>query len=476
MNDSQRILKNVFAGGAGNLAGGALQFAAMVFLARTLRLEEFGTYSLLATMAFLLNRFADLGTSAILVRDLAVEPAKTVERLSSALSLAWLLIFIISGAVAIGVHFLRGASQVQGPTILMAISGLLQFPCACYGAVMRAREDNELEVAGFVLHKMALLLLLFVALTLRSALMGVALAHVISTLLQWLFSRWIVRLRYAKPCWRINLSEWKYLLKESAPFGLAAAARLIGEQGDVTILAWLAGMSAVGLYSAVYRLTIGIRFVPQAMVIGLFPAYARTASRFDPATTERPEFQRIYEFGVRAFTLLGVPFAVIVFFASKPLIAILLGAKYLSATPALRILAIAAGVFFVACPFPYLLAALNEQRFLLISSICATILRIALVVTLSWRFGILGTSWAVLISEATLLIMWIVYLAGKQFTLGSWTIIAKVSVAGVTMASWLCIFRGDTLAPLVTAILLSTSLYVLAILKLGIFSEQKCRL
>jgi len=476
MNESQRILKNVFAGGVGNMIGGALQFAAMVLLARKLGVSNFGTYSLLATMAFLLNRFADLGTSSILVRDLAVDPAGTAERLSSALSLAWLLVVMFSLAFTGCVHFVSKREELQVATVLMAISGLLQFPCACYGAVMRAREDNELEVLAFVLHKVALLLLLWLAVECGLGLEGVAIVYLLCAMFQCMFARWIVRRRYARPRWRFDLSEWKYLLKESAPFGLAAGVRLIGEQADVTILAWIAGMSAVGLYSAVYRITIGIRFVPQAMVIGLFPAYSRSGSRFVCSNSERSEFQRMYEFGVRAFTLIGVPFAVIIFFVAKSVIAILLGPRYLGAAPALQILAIAAGVTFAASPFPYLLTALNEQRFLLISSIGATILRIASAVALSWMFGIVGTSWAVLISEGTLLCIWVFYLASKQFTLDSRTMISKAALAGLAMTPLICLNRGNAVAPLLAVVVLSTGLYILMVFKLKMFSAEELQL
>jgi O-antigen/teichoic acid export membrane protein len=476
MTESQRILKNVLAGGAGTALGGLLQFVAVLLLARKLRVAEFGTYSFLATMAFLMNRLADLGTSAIIVRDLAIEPAKTRKLLSSALSLAWLLVFAIATAVAACIHFIPALFRLQLITNLMLASGLLQLPIACYGAVMRAYEDNELEALGFLLHKAALLFLLSAVLGLRRlGLQTVAIIYVACSILQFCFCRSVVRRRYTHPHWRIDLSEWKYLLTESAPFGLAAAARLVGEQGDVTILAWIAGMSAVGLYSAVYRITIGFRFVLQAMVIGLFPAYSRAASRLGGSGSERDEFQRIYEFGIRAFTLVSVPFATTLLLASRPLMSILLGPGYQSAVPALRILGIAAGIFFVASPFPYLLTALNAQRFLLVSSSCGTILRIVLVLVLSWRFGIVGTSWAVLISEATILCSWIVYLADMEFTLKVGIMLSTLGIAGIASMPLVYFARGNGSAHLLAGLALSAVLYGIMVFKLRIFSQDELR-
>lgn len=477
MKESQRIFKNVIAGGLGTTIGGGLQFAAVLLLARGLGVAEFGMYCLLATSAFMLNRFADLGTSAILVRDLAVNPGNMRNLLSSALSLAWFIVLCGSATIAIGAHFVSATSRIEGPLVIMGVAGLLQFPCACYGAAMRAREENELEIVGFFLHKLLLLLLVWTALALGSGLRGVAIAYLFAACSQWYVCRSIVLRRYVRPLWRFNLSEWRYLLKESVPFGISAAVRLMGEQADVVILAWMAGISAVGLYSGVFRITMGFRFVSQAMIIGLFPMYSRAASRFDNTSVDpTSEFQRIYEFGVRVFTLMGVPFAATLLVASRPLVTLLLGPGYLPALPVLRVLALAAGIFFIGSPFPYLLTALNDQRFLLTSSIWAVVVRLVLLITLVGPFGIIGAAWAVLASETVLLCIWLFHFAGKSFVLAPGPMLSKIALASLAMGPVLYFGSLQKLAPLLAGLALSGALYVLTLLKLRIFSEQEIRL
>ena len=476
MKRSQRIFKNVAAGAFGTVIGGALQFAAILMVARKLGPATFGLYSFLATLAFVLNRLADLGTSAILVRDLAVRPEKTRDLLSSALSLAWCVIAVASLLIALCVHVIPSAAHVQTVTILMAMSGLLQFPCACYAAVMRAREDNELESLAFFLHKVFLFVFLWIALTWNYGLEAVAGVHLLCAVLQWAICRWIVVRRYVEPYWRINVSDWAYILRESTPFGVASAARLLGEQADVTVLAWMAGLSAVGLYSGVYRITMGLRFVSQAMIIGVFPVYSRAAARFiDAPLAGDSEFRRVYALGIRVFTLLGLPLATAFLMTGKPLVGILLGPDYLPAVGALRILAIAAGIFFIATPFPYVLTALNENRTLLVGSVAATTLRTALLVGLSALYGITGASWAVLISESALLAVWTALLAKKRLTLAFDTI-WKGLVACAVMGLVLYVGRPQTAAALASTLVLSTAAYGAVLLMLKTFSPAELRL
>ena len=59
----------MLAGGICTAFGGVLQIAAVLLIARNLSVREFGLYSFMATLAFVLYRVSDMGVSAILMRD-----------------------------------------------------------------------------------------------------------------------------------------------------------------------------------------------------------------------------------------------------------------------------------------------------------------------------------------------------------------------------------------------------------------------
>ncbi len=91
MKQSQLITKNILAGGVGTAIGGLVQLAAVLLVARHLSVAEFGIYSFMAAVSFVAQRLADSGISNILMRDLAVEPARMRELLGGALALAWVI-------------------------------------------------------------------------------------------------------------------------------------------------------------------------------------------------------------------------------------------------------------------------------------------------------------------------------------------------------------------------------------------------
>ncbi|MGA7130175.1 MAG: oligosaccharide flippase family protein, partial [Chthoniobacterales bacterium] len=91
MKQSQRIVKNVLAGGFAVGAGGLLQLTAVVLIARSVSVNDFGIYSFILAFAVFFQLLADTGLSNILMRELAKTPEKMAEILGAALSLIWVL-------------------------------------------------------------------------------------------------------------------------------------------------------------------------------------------------------------------------------------------------------------------------------------------------------------------------------------------------------------------------------------------------
>ncbi len=466
MTPAQRIVKNILAGGISTAVGGLLQLATVLVIARQVSVAQFGLYTFMVTLGFVLQRLSDMGVSPILMRDLAVKPEKTGELLGQTLSLAWLISSAVTLLMFGAIPFLHFDYAISILTALMGVGGLWQLQCGCYGAVLRAREDNELYALGFLLHKVILMVLVVAALQARTALPGIVVAHLLANLFQWWFYRWIVIQRYARPRLRINLVFWRYLFTNAVPVGAAGVVRLLGEQADITILTWLTDLRRTGLYSGSYKLTAGLRFVPQAMVIALFPAYSRAAE----GTGSKHVFHEIYERGVRGFVLLAFPVALLFLVEPGLLTRGLLGIRYAAAAPAMRLLGIGVWLFFVASPFPFLLTALNEQRFLFVSSAVATALRVLLDLSLTPFFGFLGPCLALIACETLLVAMWVGRLWSLGFALPLVGILWRPCLASLVMAAMLYFSHAQSLLMLIPVALISAAAYLALVIKLGAVS------
>ncbi|MGH7000975.1 MAG: flippase, partial [Stellaceae bacterium] len=433
MKQSQLIAKNILASGGATAIAGLLQLAIIIIVARNVSVADFGAYSFMLAFSFVSFRIADGGLSIILTRDLAIEPTKIQEVLGATLGLAWVMCLaasLLMIAVIPFFHFSRGLSLLVA---LMGLEGLTQFIGGCWGAVMRSQEDYENNALGFVLHKMVALGLVVAAMMLRYGLAGVVAAHLTGSLVQWGFYRWKVLHDHGRVRMRLAPALWKYLLRESIPVGAANAVRIFAEQADVMILTLMAGATAVGLFSGPFKIAAGLRFLPQALVLPLIPFYSRSAV----GDGERAAFREAYERSVKTFVLMSFPVAILFALFPDVLTVGLLGGGYHAAAPAMRLLSVGIWLVFLSTPFPFLLTALNRQRFLFISSSAALVVRVVLDLILVRYFNFLGPCIALMVSESLVLAAWIGGVWEAGFPLNSFRLFWRPGVASLVMGALL---------------------------------------
>lgn len=255
-------------------------------------------------------------------------------------------------------------------------------------------------------------------------------------------------------------------MRESIPVGAASIGRLLGDQADLVILGLLAGSEAVGLFSGPYRMAAGLGFLPQTMMIALIPLYARAGAQPD-----KRAFQEAYERGVRAFLLLAFPAATLFLLCPETLTVGLLGAQYRAAVPAMRLLSVGVWMMFTRTPFPYLLTALNQQRFLLISALADLALRIVLDWVLVPHYGYLAPCVGLIATEALLVTAWVAYLWLAGFTLPIAGILWRPIVGCLVAGMLLYAVRPASLLSLTALSAVSGAIYLAVVLKLGAVSR-----
>jgi O-antigen/teichoic acid export membrane protein len=472
MKQSQRIVKNVFASGLAVGLGGLIQLAAVALVARSVGVAQFGVYSFILAFAMFFQLLADSGLCNILIRELARAPERLEEILGAALSLIWLLTFAVGLLMAAVVPLLHFPLETKLLTLLMGAATLSQFHAMGYGSVLRAKEENELHALGFFLHKVLFFLLIAGSLRCGLALPGVVLAHWIPSLFQWALYRRMVSKRYGHARLARNWPMWKYLLTHSIPVGGATMLRLLSQQIDVFIITWMRDLRTVGLFSGPYRISMALRFIPQTMSLPLYPMFARMAH----APQGRQQLQLAYLRSVKFFLIMGLPVTILFAGFSHVLIAVLLGPKYREAGVAMQWMGLAFLPFFISDPMPFLLTALDEQRFLLWSTIAAMSLRGALNFALIPVFGFVGPCMAFFASEVLLLALMVAWLARCGYALPLLQMSCKpLAAAGcMLLALWAC--QGCPIALALPAGVASLMVYGLLVWKLGTFSPDEIEL
>jgi O-antigen/teichoic acid export membrane protein len=217
---------------------------------------------------------------------------------------------------------------------------------------------------------------------------------------------------------------------------------------------------------------MALRFIPQTLAIPLYPMYSRLAMNSET----KDELHTAYDRSVKFFIVAGFPVAMLFFIFSGKMITLLLGEKYQVALPAMQLLGIAFLPFFVSSPFPFLLTALDEQRFLMVSSIFSLALRIGLNFALIPLYGYLGPCIAFFVSELVMLIIWAGKLSRLGFPLGLLKVTWRPLVASCCIGIALHFIQGASLLWLVPATCFSLVVYLLILVLLRTFSDSDLKL
>jgi O-antigen/teichoic acid export membrane protein len=469
MKQSQRIVKNAVFGVLASLISGLVYLATVMIIAHKVSVVEFGKYSFVLAFAMFFQLVADAGLPRMLIREIAKDPEGVAPLMSAAVSLIWVASGAICLLVALIVPFLHFGTDVKIAALVMSFATLATFHAAGYSAVLRAFEDNELNYLGYVLHKILLLGLILLAIRFDTGLVGFVSAHLVSNLLLWYFYHILVSHFYARIRLRIDVLLWKSLMIAALPMGGGVMLRQLALQLDILILAWMTNLTTVGLFSGPYRISMALRVIPQTLSLPLYPLYSRTAH----LSPER--FREAYQWSMKFFALISIPFAAFFMAWSKPILGLALGAKFLPALPAMQLLGLGLVPFFLSTLFQYLFAALDEQRRFLMSTCVGSALRILLLIILIPRFGFVGPAIAFVCAETLIVGIWMFQLTQLGFPANLGNVIWRPLAAGLAMAFILLAVQESTLIWQLCVGALSLLLYGVILFALKTFSIEEIR-
>jgi len=469
MKQSQRIVKNAVFGILASLISGLVYLATVMIIAHKVSVVEFGKYSFVLAFAIFFQLVADAGLPRMMIREIAKNPEGFAPLVGAAVSLIWLASGVICLLVALIVPFLHFGMDVKVSALVMSFATLATFHAAGYSAVLRAFEDNELNYLGYVLHKILLLGLILLAIRFQTGLVGFVSAHLVSNLLLWYFYHIVVSHLYSRITLRIDVPLWKSLIVAALPMGGGVMLRQLALQLDILILTWMTNLTTVGLFSGPYRISMALRVIPQTLSLPLYPLYSRTAH----LSPER--FREAYQWSMKFFALISIPFAAFFVAWSKPILRLALGDKFMPALPAMQLLGLGLVPFFLSTLFQYLFAALDQQRRFLISTCVGSALRILLLIILIPTFGFVGPAIAFVCAETVIVGIWMFQLTRLGFPANLGNVIWRPLAAGLAMAFILLAVQESPLLWQLCVGALSLLLYGVILIALKTFSIEEIR-
>lgn len=407
-----------------------LSFLALVYLARTLGVEAYGTFEFALSLMLYLTLAADGGLElwatreAARVRDLG-SLAATVVGLRLVLSVGALIALVVAFRFLPEFRGLRAVMLVLGAGLVLQAVNL---KWAFLGRE-RMRTVARATVAGKLLFAAGIVLFVHSP----DGLVIAAVLHVTGIAVTTLFFGIRFVVDDAARGWRASLSGARSVLREAVPLGASQALGLLSYNFDTLFLGFLRGAGSVGIYNAAYKPVVAVLAIPLTCFSGLFPSLSRFHSE------DHELFRRLTGESVQVSAAAAVPVAVGGALLAKHVVELLFGAPYADAAPVLSILAWSAALVVLRSGYRRALQAADEAATDLRCAGAATALNLVLNLALIPAFGLFGAAWATVAAE----VVWLGLLVAStrellpDLRLGA--LLARPVIAGLGMAGVLVV-------------------------------------
>jgi O-antigen/teichoic acid export membrane protein len=257
-------------------------------------------------------------------------------------------------------------------------------------------------------------------------------------------------------------------VRVAVPLGITFVITTVYFKVDVPILQRFRPYSEVGFYTFAYKPFESLLFIPFALRSVVFPVL----SLYHRRSPERvlPLSEKFF----KALVILGWPITVGVFLLAPQFNSLL--NLYSGSEPALQILSLAIVFMFADNTFAATLNAIDKQNVFAFVAMVGLVINVGVNLIVIPRYGYLGASWAVVVTEAALVVVgWLVLraqLGAIRAVSTSW----KAIVAGLVMGLFIYVANPHQSRVLLGVVVLASALiYAAVLLALRVADDEEIR-
>jgi O-antigen/teichoic acid export membrane protein len=467
MSTARAIAWNTIVQFAARIVGSIAQALVVIILARTFvehlgpteGVREMGRYTTIFAFTILFGTFSEFGFFPTLVKEFSQKETRSREILAKAIPLRLLVGFLVAAIGIILAFILKFEPVVTVGIILLALSTLWNAVSNTLVSFFQSRllmvYPALAEVAGRVIG---------FAVVAAAALAGAPLLTIVVLSLLGFLVTFGANLLFARRFvglgWTIDIPYWKELARHAVPVGLISVLALIYFKIDTVMLAAMRDQFDVGVYGIPYKMVDVLVAFPSLFMGNVFPVLARAL--VDPDRSQRV-FRRALDFLAAS----GFPVAVGIFVLATPIINLVGGETYLSASAVswagipitavtvLRLIVWAVLFSFFGNLLSAVIILKNMQSRYVWAAAAAVLFNIGTNYLVIPRYSYLGTSVTTLLTELVVAIPgWYLVLRMTHFR-PEWAIFRKSAVAAAVMGVVIWPLQG---LPFVLALLIGIPL------------------
>jgi len=404
MNVATRVFKNSLYTYFGYFIGGIITFILNVAIARYLGVSLFGDYSFVFAFISFFTIVANFGLDVIGIREMSHDIKIAKKIISTSLVLRTILSILAIFLAVITIYFMPVNEVIERGVILASISLLFySLSLSCISFFL-----TKLEMIYFFLSetisKILYAFMIFIVFWKNLGYLALISCYVLMTFFQFLISYYFIK-RKIKISWKMDKDIAKYLIKESWPLAIMLILASIYFRIDTIMLNFMKTSADVGYYSAAYTFAQGFTIIATAIAGSLFPLLSKNWKK------SRRNFKKILSISVKYISIIAIPISFAFTIRAKEIIPLIYGNQYLSSILSFQILLWATLLIFFTSLFDNAVISTGRQKLTTIVALTTVIINIMLNFLLIPKYGIEGAAFATVVSEATNVLLFGIYLS-----------------------------------------------------------------
>ena len=439
---SERIARNVMATLGTQMISWGLTFAVTLFLPRYVGDAGLGKLAFAASFIAVFSVIVPLGTSTVLVKEIARDRSRAGELLPAVLLLRFPLALLMAALAAWAVSLLGYPGLTRILVTVAALGMVIASVNDALAAALQGQENLPRQSAGVLVDRFLASALTILLILRHAPLWALAAVGIWTGLVSLLVNA--SAFHALLPA--LRLPRWatiKHVALAGLPFmGWTVFQTLYG-QTDPIVLSLVTNDRTVGWYAAAFRLVGTTFFLPTALTTALLPTLSRLYHEH-PA-----EFRQLAR---RMFTwimLCAVPIALILLLLPDRLIALLhYPAGFTHSVPVLRVGGVGVLLWFAGTALGTIIFAADGQTRMFGASVAASLLGIpacflgAMFANHFWHNGAVGAIASDVLLETFLLWSYARLLPAGVFDSESLRGLGRCAAAALPMAGLLILLSA----------------------------------
>ena len=432
-----RVGRNVLVTLATQLVSWALTFAVTLFLPRYVGDTGLGNLAFADSFVVIFGVFVPLGTSTVLVREIARDQSRAGNLLATALLLR-LPLGLVMGGLAVGAAALLHYSALVQLLVLVAASGMVVASLNdALASTLQGQENLTRQSAAMLVEKFLFSGLTIFLIFSRAPLWALASVTLLTGTVSLAvnasaFRRLLPGLRLP------SLAEVRTLVIAGAPFMGWIVFRTLYSRTDPIILRLVTSAATVGWYAAASRLVGTSLFLPAAITTALLPALSRLHG------TDSAAFRQLVRRMLGIVMMCGIPIALVLMLVPGQLIALLhYPPSFQHSIPVLRVGGLAVLLYYAAMVLGTAVVASDGQNKMVRASMIATLVSIpacfagAYFGEVYWKNGATGAILSDAAVEAYLVFSYLRMLPAGTLIGENLVFLGRCTAAALPMAAFL---------------------------------------